>query len=185
MKALIEQLLGKNDAVAVYSDRANPSRFAVGLVVHADEHDMVMRHIGTTGAYDGYSVRRIEDVFRIDVMTPYEKTLLAMYEAREQQRVGCALEGLLAEGADLVNQAIHIACDRNLVVEVTMESSRDQESVVGFVLGSEGNVVEIGRLSNRGERTGTTHILGDDIIELFVDSEDDRVLALIANRATL
>jgi hypothetical protein len=167
----------KDDAlVAIYSDPDSPRRFAVGWVEALSEEHVVLRHISPSGMYDGYALRFLEDVFRVETGGRYMAKALHLYRAREQRHLTDFLPD--SPSSDLLSELLLAAQKREVGVFVALEESE----LLGWVRGVGDETVTLERLDEYGESDGEVTIAFDQVLAVNADDSELQDLKLLSQR---
>lgn len=184
MNPFIEPLakaLSEFSIVSVYTDRSEPDHFAAGFVAAVSDDYVILKHVTPTGRYDGYALRRMEDVFRLDSGGEYEKALAALYRFHGDSH--SELESL-QNGEDLFEATLLAARVKGWPVSVYLSRDGDWECVSGMVFGTDGETVVIHAFRPNGKADGESMIAIGEITSINMDCEEDRAWAVLARIQT-
>ena len=67
----IDKAKANNKPIAYYTNREDSDVFSVGEVIAYDEDYMLTSEISPQGTFDGYSLQRIEAIYRMDTDDSY------------------------------------------------------------------------------------------------------------------
>lgn len=175
---ILSEAYKQNDMVAVYSDPSHPECAAVGYIDSLSAKQLALKHVTPEGISDGYVIRRIEDVFRIDVNGEYERRLTQLYQLHNQQHEDFFPHSMTPQ-RDLFREGLIIAQERNFVVSICMDETEEQMDLVGFVKEVRSQTVTLSRISIDGFDDGESTIFIDDIIKMNCNTANERNLKLL------
>lgn len=173
----LERSKKKGVMVSAFSNRHQPDKCSTGFIEEISNEQFIMKHVAPEGVYDGYIIRRINDIFRIDFNGKYEKRLALLYNLQVQHHKG-TLKNKLNEDSNLFIAALVFAQNNNLIVRVCIDETEMQEDIVGFVKKVHDNVI-ISRITNEGLADGESIFRTSDIIKINIDSSDEKILKLL------
>ncbi|AUS09487.1 hypothetical protein C1X05_12120 [Laceyella sacchari] len=176
----LKRSLYKGMIVSVYSDRNQPGNFSAGFIDAISDEQFVMKHVTPEGTNDGYIMRRIEDVFRVDVHGEYEQRLRLLYTLQKQRHEDF-LNGAVTEQSNLFVESLTIAQARNLIVTICIDETESQDDITGFVKEINTEEVTIARISSNGSNDGESIFLIEDITKMNCDTTAERLIKQLYN----
>lgn len=165
--------------VSVFSNRNNPESCAVGFIEKISDEQVVIKHVTSTGLYDGYAIRRLNDIFRVDINGQYEKRLLKLYNVQNQEHPNIIKT---KKEANLFKEVLTVAQNLKLVVSVCIDETEEQEDIVGWVKDFGDKEVIIKQISFEGLDDGESAFYIEDIVKINCDSNDERVLGMLNSK---
>lgn len=174
-REVLEQAKTGEKIVCLYSNPYS-DKFAAGFVEAISENHVVLRHLTSHGRYDGWVLRELEDLCRIEYGGRYEETLLSLFRARGQNHP--TFLPSTDEATDLKSEILLCAQRNDLAVIIDTGSDTDSW---GFVKSVETTTVTIEKFNAEG------HIDSESVIELehvgrvTVDDEDMQDLKILAH----
>lgn len=169
----LKKSLDENLVVSVFSDREQPEKCAVGYVASISDDQVLINHITPTGLYDGYVIRKLEDIFRIDTDGQYEKKMNQLYTLKKQMHeefIPCKVKH-----GNLFKAALTASQKSELIVNFCIDETEVQDSMIGFVKEVNDNEVVINQVTEYGVDDCHSVVLLDDIIKLNCDSVDEHM----------
>jgi len=146
----------------------------VGFAAAADDDYFVLKNVSTEGKYDGYALRKKDQIFRIDQKTAYENNLLKLYTHYGQSHAAVEIEGGLLPGFLAFVQNGHLVAGIGV---------RDYtgSSVSGFIdtIDAENEMVSLHLLNDNGEFDGYADISFASIVRMSVDCEKQQRLKVL------
>lgn len=165
--------------ISVYSNINEPDKCSVGIVeAVADEH-FIMKHVTPNGLYDGYVIRRLDQIFRLDFNGQYEQRLELLYKLQNQRHQNFFKNKI--KMSNFCADVLLMAQKSNFIVSVCIDETETQDDIVGFVNHVKDTESIISRISFEGLEDGESVFLIDDVVKINCDSEDERVLELLFN----
>lgn len=178
-KQKVQEILGaareRGVLVAVYGP-SRSSRCTLGFVLAFSDVHLVLESVSSNGRNNGWFLRKIEDIGRIDVGGRYEETLLSLYRTRGESH----LKNLLPShdlSSDLQLELLLAARTHDMAVRI---SNGARDSIEGFVrdLGQTTATIEI--FDSHGVAGGESTLDLEDIDAFRVHDEDLQDLKLLA-----
>lgn len=172
----LKRSLNEGVMVSVYSSYIEPEKCSVGYIDFITSEHFIMKHVAPDGNYDGYIVRRIEDVFRVDINGEYEKNLELLYNLQKQQHQAFVKNN---KTKDLFEETLIFAQKNNLVVTICIDETENQDDIVGFVKNISVQGVTISRVSLNGLVDEETSIFIGHMIRMDCDTADEKKYKLL------
>lgn len=82
---------------------------------------------------NGYVIRKLDNIFRVDVNGQYEQRLSLLYKLQKQQHEDFFKDKVVKE-SNLFREALIVAKNNGLVVRVCIDETETQEDIAGFVM---------------------------------------------------
>ena len=165
----------KGILVCLYTS-AYSENFAAGFVEAVSEKYVILRSFSNHGRYDGWLLRQLENLPRIEFGGRYEESLLFLMKARETKHPQGVIPSFEAD-ASLLIELFLAAQKHDFVVSIDTGS---QSNIVGFVNTVEATTVTITKVDNNGEVDGESVVELDAIEKVNADDEDCQDLKLMA-----
>ncbi|MBI2601461.1 MAG: hypothetical protein HYW48_00245 [Deltaproteobacteria bacterium] len=174
MKAVLEKAKENNELVSVYSDPTHPSRCSVGYVDCVDDNFVRLRAIARNGKHDGYVVRNVPSIFKVDIGGEYEKKIVMLKNFKFKDiNLGACTSNILLE--TLKDAKKNKGC-------ITIFFGESDDSVVGIVKGANHQTVEIHNLKENGETDGIIFVKFEAINSVNVNSEDEQIIEFLSEK---
>jgi len=172
--SIVDTKLGAHEIISVFCNPEDNYSAVVGFAAAADDDYFVLKHVSTAGTYDGYVLRKKDQVFRVDQKTAYENNLLKLYTSYGQSHACMGIEGGLLPGF------LAFAKNGQLVAGI---GARDYtgSSVSGFIekIDAENEMVSLHLLNDNGEFDGYADISFVSIVRMSVDGEKQHRLKVL------
>ncbi len=174
-REVLERAKTEEKIVCLYSNPYS-DKFAAGFVEAISENHVVLRHLTTHGRYDGWVLRALEDLCRIEYGGRYEETLLSLFRARGHSHP--AFLHATDESSDLTAEMLLCAQRNDLAVIIDTGSDNDSW---GFVKSVETTTVTIEKFNVDGQIDSEAVIELEHIGRVTVDDEDMQDLKILAH----
>ena len=167
-----------NIVVSIFTDIYNKEKCSTGFIKSIDKTDILLKHLNQNGESDGYILRRIEDIYRIDIDGLYENKLKKLYYYKNEEH-----DKLLLENKNIRYELLLFAEQHRKFLEISIDYDNEQEIIVGYIkrIDTENDNFFINKVNSYGVDDGITVIHIDDIISLNYDSNDARDLSILYN----
>ena len=163
MKKVLNKI-SNDEIVALYF--GNGDKFFCGKITAIDEEFFVLRSYTPYGSYDGYMVKKIGELKRIEQNSKYLNSLNTMIKCNH-----------IAVSDDFLRSMLLHSFSHGRIV--TLELDGCEELTIGCVTGIEDDIISIKQYTEYGEYDGVSFIYLEDIISLYIDSENERKVEVI------
>lgn len=174
----LKQSMVEKVIVSIFSNRNQPDACSVGYVEAITEDQVLLNHVTPTGLADGIVIRRLEDVFRVDINGLYEQKLHRLYFLQHQSHQTLLLDPANTE-TNLFNEILIQAQKLGLIVNVCIDETETQDNIIGLTKEVSKFEVVISRISEYGLVDGESILLLDDIVKLNCDTDEEHILKLL------
>lgn len=162
--------------VALYANPDNPRAFSAGWVEAVTPEHVVLRHVSPEGRYDGYILRYMERVLRVDTNGRYLERLSFLFQARKQEFTGHLLTNVEPE-ANLLVETLLSAQRLDLLVAVEI-AAEDSESGAVKSVSADAAIIDVYDLLGAPDSETTVHL--EAISGISVDDEQLQSLKLLS-----
>jgi hypothetical protein len=176
----LNRSIKENVMISVFSNENEPDKCSTGFIETISDEQFVMKHVTPNGKYDGYAIRKLDDIFRIDFNGDYERRLSLLYNLQNQSHRDFFV-GKVKKENNLFSEALLASQKTNIVVNVCIDETESQEDIVGFVKRVKGSEVVISRVSFEGSDDGESIFTIKDIVKMNIDAEDERMFTVLFN----
>lgn len=177
----IKKSLNEDLIVSIFTNRNAPDKCICGFIDAISDEQFVLKHISVDGFYDGYHIRRVDDIFRVDINGKYEDRLKYLYTYRKQSHVDF-LKGKSISDSNLFKEGLNAAKKSNMVVRICIDDTEEQDDIIGWVKNATETEVIISNISHSGENDGESIFYTKDIVKIACDTEDESVLGILNQR---
>lgn len=176
--------ISKHIVVSIFTDRFQPDKCVAGIIEAISNKQFLMKHISPEGLYDGYVIRNLEDVFRVDFNGLYEQRLFKLYMSQNQHHEDF-IKATIKDDLNLYKESLIAAKNLKLVVSVTVDQTETQDSITGWVKFISNSEVVISKISFEGLDDGESIIYIDDILKMNCDTSDEKSLKILNQLTTI
>lgn len=168
MKELINKLKNLRKLAAVYSDYDNCDKFTVGYILKNTSDELLILNISPCGKYDGFSVIRTDDIYRIEHESLYLKKIERLTDKGEISfpEFDC--------GNSLMDGLMKYSMENEMITLIKIGGGAD--IVTGFVSDVTDEFVCLKQISDCGEYDGMTLIGKEQISFIASDDEECRCI---------
>jgi hypothetical protein len=163
--------------VALYCNVESPRAFLAGWIEAVSSEHVVLRHLSPEGRYDGYVLKYLESIFRIDTEGRYIERLSYLFNARHQN-FPARLIGEHDESSNLIVEILHGAAREEMMATIEI-AAEDVENGLVKEVGFEAMTLEVYDHYGAIDREASIHL--EAISEVRVDSERLQSLKLLSN----
>ena len=163
--------------VALYTNIEQPRAFLAGWVEAVSTDHVVLRHLSPEGRYDGYVLKYLESIFRVDTEGRYLERLSFLFEARKQAFPIKNLISTFDEQSNLIVEMLLGAQREDLLATIEV-AAEDVDN--GAVKAVDLDTMTLEVLDYYGiiDREATIHL--EAISEVRVDSDRLQSLKLLS-----
>lgn len=166
----LTEFLNTDEILEIYTNVSDPEKFSAGFVCAVSDKELLLCHIHPSGLYDGYMVKEISSIYRLNYKTKYCDKLRKLWKINGRKHLEVA-QGSSNQYLNLLNHALN----NRLVVSVELLDS-SFSNIDGLVKRIEGESVTFEEYDQYGEFDGVSIICLNDITHLVCDSEDESCL---------
>jgi len=172
----LKELIYSKEIVSLYTSYNDTSRFVSGIILDISETEILISSIAPNGAYDGFMVLCLENIYRINQNSNYELKLLKLYQrCKENYKViDCMKE-------DIKKTLLEYALSNELIVSIELFNS-NCDDVQGIVKNIDNNVLSIESIDEYGNKDGLSTINIEDITSIVCDSDKEQILKMLVDK---
>ncbi len=148
-------------------------KFCCGKVVSLDDYYFTFVSFDPYGRYDGYFVRRINDLCRINANSKYINSIIALIDNEFVEHIKFDVYEAT------IPQVLRLSIDNKKAVSIEITDS--DSLIIGIVSSVEDNKICINTLNEYGEPDGVSTVYLEDIISVSYDSLDERKIERLYN----
>jgi len=171
LQNLFKSFIGKNEILSVYCNPDDKHSAIVGFAKQIDDDYMICNSVTRYGKYDGYLLRKTENIFRVDYGSHYETSLFRVFTHHKQSH-----KEIPSNNTVFINY-IQFAKDSGFVAYVGIRD-HDDGTVSGYIdeidFDSETFTIHIIAREREGAFDGFTVVSFDDVYYMCCDTEFDR-----------
>lgn len=170
MLEFLEMCAKSNKIVSIYDDAEESDKFLTGYINCYNENEILINHITPSGLYDGFILKQISDIFRIDYDDKYQLKIEKLYLLKHQSHYNININDEC-----LLYPILDFALKKHLVIFVSFKKN----TVFGFVQSFDNNIINLISIDDYGYNSGKCSICIDDILEFEVDTQEAQDLKLL------
>lgn len=156
-----------------YCDDCNAESHLVGYIEKFNDSEILIAHISPHGYYDGFILKQIADIHRIDYDGEYEKKVKKLYELRKQSHSTiCTFN---PDDDEILYSLLDFSKENDYVVSLVFADS----SISGFVNGYSDDVIYLEIISDYGVGAGISIINTNEVLAIAVDTDLEQDLKLL------
>lgn len=178
--ATLERAAHDGKPVALFTSETNPERFSVGFVDRVSKTQVRLRSLSPDGEDDGYEVRDLAGVHRVEVDGAYERRMALLAAHRGEIFREIALNGA-GENGDLIASTLREAKARQLPVRLW--TAEDEYGVGGFVQALTKSAVTLQAITDAGEDGGVVTLSLHAVADMDVNSRGLQKAVFLYRRA--
>ena len=182
-KQRAQEILGaareSNATVSVYGV-GRSSRFSIGWVVAFSDSHVLLELVSQNGRADGWLLRTLDDIARIDSGGRLEETVVALYRARDESHLKPLLPANDSGndlGSDLKLELLLAARTHDLPVRIY---NGNRDNIEGFVREVGTSTVTVDVFDEHGIADGESTISFDEFDAFKVNDEELQDLKMLA-----
>lgn len=179
MKKMLETIVQQQTIVSIFFDRGNPDSPVVGRVISFDGGNILMSVFSPSGVWDGYLVRKLADLFRIEQGGLYERKIALLAESRGQAESEHSIQVNPAENVQ--SQLFRLAKTEERIIGVGQVET--DVLLYGFVNEVLEKTLSLALLNDYGINDGSSIVLLDDVDFFELSSIECRSLKIL-NKTT-
>lgn len=164
--------------ISIFSNGYQPEKCSVGFVEKLSNEQVLVKHVTQEGLYDGFIIRKLKDIFRIDIDGQYERRLALLYNIQNQSHLDY-FEQIVKKNSNLFKIALEVSKKRNLFVRISIDETEAQEDIIGLVKEVNKKEAVISKISLDGLNDGECFFFIDDIVKMNCDSVEEKALELL------
>jgi len=163
MKTIIKKIIEKKSLAAIYTNKKDSEKFTVAIVLYSDGEFIFCKCYDDSGDFDGYEIKRIDDIFLIELQGEYLEALSIKNDTEffEYEKYKDCIELL----RDIV------VCN-NYCISVELINSGKLD-VRGGILSIESDYISCQTYRNDGQKDAISFFLLRDISCMTIHSQED------------
>ncbi|MEG2081278.1 MAG: hypothetical protein RRZ68_06940 [Oscillospiraceae bacterium] len=169
MVTTIDYCFRNNKVVSFYFDKEDNQVHLTGLIQCYNENEILISHISPRGEYDGFILKKIDDLYRIDYDGEYEKKIQQLYELKNQSHsvIKCSEDGILYP-------LLNFADDNNYMMSFELQNDK----ITGLI-NEYNDFIYVSTINDNGFNSGITVIDIDEVITFSCDTDYEQDLSFL------
>ncbi len=160
--AFIDKAKANNKPIAYYTNREDSDVFSVGEIIAYDEDYILTSEISPQGTFDGYSLQKIETIYRMDIDDSYVNQIYFQYKKDEKEQL--AIDDLTSNKS-LLDSIVGYLKIRSDLVSFSLNKIRETD-FCGRIMECT-DVFLIIQIIDENKPSGETIIKKDSIFSIF------------------
>ena len=167
MEKALRRLVASKEYVCIHLDPAD-EKFTFGKIIGNDEKRFVALIVTPDGSDDGILVAKIQEIQFIERDGQYQKKMerlmnICGYKERKPEITG-----------ELLQWGLSYAIENRFVVAMEIADSKRYD-ITGIIESVDDGICRVRQIDSYGESDGEALARVDDISQLCIDSEDERI----------
>lgn len=179
MKKQLEECLASKEWVCVYEGTDHES-FIFGTILSIDDRYCVIHRFDPSGDDDGVLLIEINSIFRTDVKNKYTQKMQRLISSKKNEEQLDIENVGLGENYSCLAMLLNMAKRNERIVSIELLASGITD-IVGQVQSVLEDKIHIRQIDEYGEVDGMAICMLDDITQLSVGSEDERIREKLVN----
>lgn len=171
----LQECRKNEELISIYcydEDNNTSDNSYTGWIIGLD-HDLILfACISSDALYDGFILKEVSEIYRIDRNTYYEKKIEKLYRLKHSQHPNLKLE----TKADLLEAFLKFGQTQHLIFTITQT---DGNSFSGFLKAFDKKTLTIREINSSGEENGTILIRMGDVLTFELDGYYEQCLRLL------
>ena len=159
--------------VSVYSNEEDTTMHLTGYIEKFNESELLLAHISAHGYYDGYILKHIEDIYRMDYGGSYERKIEELYLLKKQTHP--PIDTFQEGEEEILYSLLDYAKNQRLIVSLEFSDGL----LSGFVNGYDDDNLFLTLISDSGAEDGQSIVKVDEILTVSVDTDDEQDLNIL------
>lgn len=172
-RRFLEKSYVEKKIVSFFTNEEETGKFSTGFIGGIFQKEIIINHITPCGHYDGYFVKRIDNILKVEFETLYTNKIEKLYRLRNSTHD--KTEKVTDNG---FLDIIIFSKENNKIISVELLES-GVNNAVGYVESFSNEFVSIKQVNEYGDYDGLCLIKLDDITHLVCDSEEENSLDLL------
>ena len=156
--------------VLLYTNAEQTQIFSAGIISEIFDNEVIISHYLPNGKYDGYIVKRISDIYKIETDSKYAEKIEILSKINETKH-----DQLCRVKENGFSTLLTYAYETKKVVTIELVDSGNNDAI-GFVQQINDKYCTISMLDDYGENDGVSVFNIEDISHLSCDGDDEFVL---------
>lgn len=164
----------KDEKIAlIYTNLQETQKFSAGIVSEVFDNEIIINHFLPNGNYDGYIVKKITDIFKVELDSKYAAKVMKLSRMNDNKH-----DRLPRVDENGFLTLLTYAFESEKVVTIEMFDSGNNDAQ-GFVEKINDNHCTISLLDEYGERDGSAILNIENISHLSCDGDDEITLNVL------
>lgn len=168
-KNILQKSQISKNKLSIYFSSSESNGFCFGTIEFCDEKQFIIGSYTPYGEDDGFILRKIDDVTKIETDSKYTEKMISLIEM-----LGTKHATLSVNDNDVVKYLIKKAKSNYRIISIELLDS--EELVVGYIQSISYPMCEIKQINEYGEEDGLLIFNIDDVSSIRIESKDELML---------
>ncbi len=173
MRDLLNNIKKGKKVASIFTDMDNTDKCSTGFIGNVSDDFVVIKHISPSGKYDGFLLKSMEKIYRVDFNGEYENRVQYLYRLQNQNH-----KEIAEKYSSLILDIIDFAEKNSVVISLELYNS-GHDDIQGYIKDVDNERLEIRRLDDSGKEDGISMVNISDITYISCDTENEIVLDLL------
>jgi hypothetical protein len=164
-----------NIPVSLYTDNKDTEKYSFGFIQRVSDDWVLLASISPFGFYDGFVIKKHENVYRCESKDKYGERIYQLYQLRKQKH---SIVDVVSN--NLLLDLIQYAQKNQFVVSFKLCDS-ECDDIQGFIADIQDGLITIEQLDDDGNTNGESIISFEDVTCLACDSDNEMTIKLLAD----
>ena len=160
--------------ISLYTNKEDTERFSFGFVQEVSDDWVLLASISPFGFYDGFIIKKYEDIFRCESNDKYGKKIHKLYQLNKQNH---SIVDLVTN--NLILCLFQYAQNNKLIVSIELFDS-ECDDMQGFITNIQDDNFTIEQVDEYGNADGKSIVFLEDVTCVTCDSEEERSIKLLS-----
>ena len=170
MMKSINYCFQNNNVASFYFDREDNCIHLTGMICAYNDSELLISHITPRGEYDGFILKMISDLYKMDYNGDYEKKIINLYSLKNQTHPNININND-AQFFSLID----FAKDEKHLISAELNNDK----ITGFVIDYDDDYITLNIIDDYARSIGVTVINIDEIVTLSCDTDYEQDLKLM------
>jgi len=156
-----------------YCNQNDTNGHLTGYIEKYNESEILIAHISMHGYYDGFILKHIEDIYRIDYGGEYEQKIENLYVLKKQ--TSRHIDTFCEDDSEILYSLLDYAKENNVLVSLEFYDN----FISGLINGYDDGIVYLSIINEYGVEKGVSIINVDEVDTVCVDTDDEQDLKIL------
>ncbi len=168
----IEYCFNHKKISSFYCNKENTNLHLTGYIARYNDSEILISHINSHGNYDGFILKHIEDIYRIDYDGEYENRIERLYKLKNQSH---NIINTFNSDEEILYSLLDYAKENDYIASLEFQDN----FISGLINGYDNSMVYLSIINEYGTADGTTIIDIDEVISVAIDTDDEQDLRIL------
>lgn len=158
--------------MSFYCNPDDTDAHLTGYIEKFNEDELLIAHISSHGCYDGFILKRVTDVYRMDYDGEYEKKIERLYKIKKQSH--STVSACSDCNKKILYTLLDFAKENEYVISLEFQDSYLSGVVNGYDYDKD--IIYLSIIDNYGHEEGVSIIHTCNVVTVSVDTDDEQDL---------